>query len=86
MVPISIADDIKNLKFALRNKVDETELKRVADGHDFVQMLERRDILSEQKLLHVRSLLRDAGVESVDDIIQLETHGPSEGLSKQGTI
>ncbi|CAC5412332.1 unnamed protein product [Mytilus coruscus] len=75
-------DDIKNLKFILRNKVDQSDLNKVTDGRELVHMLEKKEILTEEKLPHVRSLLKNAGIDGVDDIIQSDFPISSEGISK----
>ncbi|VDI04492.1 Hypothetical predicted protein [Mytilus galloprovincialis] len=75
-------DDIKNLKFVLRNKVDQSDLSSITDGRELVHMLERKEILTEEKLPHVRSMLKNAGIDGVDDIIQSDYPISSEGISK----
>ncbi|XP_063411814.1 uncharacterized protein LOC134694702 [Mytilus trossulus] len=75
-------DDIKNLKFVLRNKVDQSDLSTITDGRELVHMLERKEILTEEKLPHVRSMLKNAGIDGVDDIIQSDYPLSSEGISK----
>ena len=84
-----ISDDIKSLKFTLRKRISKSELDKVIDGRDMVQMMERQDILSEEKLPHVNIILREAGIDQKavfpHTSIYSESSLISEGVSKQGS-
>ena len=73
----------------MRKRISKSELDKVTDGRDMVQMMERQDILSEEKLPHVNIILREAGIDQKAVFprtsIYSESSLISEGVSKQGS-